>query len=373
MKLDYKNCFKVGISAFILFLCIHYWTRFAGLVKIFFVAAMPLIIGGAIAYVINILMRFYEKHYFKNSKSKFIEKSRRPVCLLLSFLTLFALVFLLIRLVVPQLIESITLIVNEAPNTFKNIVKKAEKYEWVDTNWLKSLDTFDWKSKIDKVVSTVTKGFGNAVGVVFGVLSTVFSSVVTFLLAVIFSIYLLTDKEKIGSQLHRLMRRYMSESVYKKVNYVLDVMDDSFSSYIVGQCFEAIILGSLCTIGMLILGMPYAPMIGAVMSFTALIPVAGSFIGAGVGTFMILTVSPTKALGFLIFIIVLQQLEGNIVYPKVVGSSLGLPPIWVLAAITVGGGVMGILGMLIAVPIASTIYKLIKADVKKYEMQNKRF
>ena len=129
MKLDYKNCFKVGISAFILFLCIHYWTRFAGLVKIFFAAAMPLIIGGAIAYVINILMRFYEKHYFKNSKSKFVEKSRRPVCLLLSFLTLFALVFLLIRLVVPQLIESITLIVNEAPNTFKNIVKKAEKYE----------------------------------------------------------------------------------------------------------------------------------------------------------------------------------------------------------------------------------------------------
>lgn len=153
--------------------------------------------------------------------------------------------------------------------------------------------------------------------------------------------------------------------MYNKITYVLSIMNDCFRKYIVGQCTEAVILGLLCIIGMLILQLPYATMIGALIALTALIPVAGAYIGAVVGAFMILTVSPIKALFFLIFLVVLQQLEGNIIYPKVVGSSLGLPGIWVLAAITVGGGIMGIFGMLIGVPIVAAIYRIVKNDVNK--------
>ena len=143
------------------------------------------------------------------------------------------------------------------------------------------------------------------------------------------------------------------------------MLNNSFHNYIVGQCTEAVILGILCTIGMLILRLPYASMIGALIAFTALIPVAGAYIGAGVGAFMILTVSPVKALVFLIFLVVLQQLEGNIIYPKVVGSSIGLPGIWVLAAVTVGGGILGIGGMLLGVPVTAALYQIIKDDIKE--------
>lgn len=146
---------------------------------------------------------------------------------------------------------------------------------------------------------------------------------------------------------------------------MLSVLNECFHKYIVGQCTEALILGGLCTLGMLILQLPYATMTGAVIAFTALIPVAGAYIGAGVGAFMILTVSPVKAIIFLIFIVILQQLEGNLIYPRVVGSSMGLPGIWVLAAVTVGGGVMGIPGMLLCVPLAAAFYKLLREDVNR--------
>ena len=157
----------------------------------------------------------------------------------------------------------------------------------------------------------------------------------------------------------------MKKSWNKKIHYVLHTLNDCFHKYIVGQCTEAVILGALCTIGMLILQLPYATMIGAFIAFTALIPVAGAYIGAIVGAFMIFTESPFKAIVFLIFIIVLQQFEGNIIYPRVVGSSMGLPAMWVLAAVTVGGGVMGIPGMLLGVPLAAALYRFVREDVNR--------
>ena len=152
---------------------------------------------------------------------------------------------------------------------------------------------------------------------------------------------------------------------------MLNTLNDSFHRFIVGQCTEAVILGGLCMIGMWIFRFPYAVMVGVLIGFSALIPFAGAYIGAGVGAFMILTESPLQALLFLVFIVVLQQLEGNLVYPKVVGSSIGLPGIWVLAAITIGGGLMGVLGMLLAVPLLATVYKLIQADVRKRNTHSK--
>ena len=151
----------------------------------------------------------------------------------------------------------------------------------------------------------------------------------------------------------------------KKLTYIASVADDSFHKFIVAQCTEAVILGLLCTVGMLILRLPYAAMIGAVTAVSAFIPVVGAFIGGGIGAFLILMESPSKALIFLVFIILLQQIEGDLIYPKVVGSSMGLPSLWVLAAVTVGGGVFGITGMLLGVPLASTVYKIIRDDINE--------
>ena len=201
--------------------------------------------------------------------------------------------------------------------------------------------------------------------VVVSTVSSVVSGVTTAVLAIIFAVYVLLSKDKLASQLKTLMKHYLPEKITQKINYVASVANDSFHKFIVAQCTEALILGLLCTIGMFILRLPYAAMIGAVTVVTAFIPVVGALLGGAIGAFLILMESPVKALIFLVFIILLQQIEGDLIYPKVVGNSMGLPSIWVLAAVTVGGGMFGVLGMLLSVPAASTIYRLVKNDVKK--------
>ena len=223
----------------------------------------------------------------------------------------------------------------------------------------------DWEAILKNALTWIASGIGGVMGSVFTVVSGVFSGEVTLLIGVIFSIYLLLGKETLFGQARKLCKTYLKSKTYAKISYVYHTFNDSFHRFIVGQCTEAVILGILCMICMLIFGFPYATMIGAFIGFTALIPVAGAYIGAAVGAFMILTVSPVKALLFLLFIVVLQQLEGNLVYPRVVGSSIGLPGIWVLTAVTVGGGVLGIGGMLLGVPIAAACYQMLRTDVKK--------
>ena len=366
MKIEWKSCFRVGVSVFLLYLCITYWSSFATFAGTLISAAMPLLIGCVIAYIINILMSFYEKHYFpKTGKAKII-KSRRPACMLASFLTLVIIVILLIKLIVPELIACVQLLIAQIPGAVNSLVEWLEIIDMVPEKLLAVLQNIDWKSKIEQIIHVLSTGVGNMMGTAIDMVSSVFSGIVTVLLALIFSIYLLTGKEKLGDQCNRLMKRYMKEGLYSKSCYVLSVINDCFHKYIVGQCTEAMILGILCTIGMIIIRLPYAAMIGALIAFTALIPVAGAYIGAGVGAFMILTVSPLKAVIFLIFIVVLQQLEGNLIYPRVVGSSMGLPAIWVLAAVTVGGGVMGITGMLLGVPLAAAAYRLLREDVNRF-------
>ena len=365
MRVDWKSCFRVGVSAFLLYLCISYWMPFAGFMGTLVSAAMPLLIGCVIAYIINILMSFYEKHYFPKSSKSGVTKSRRPVCMVAAFITLVLIVVLLAKLVVPELMACVELLIAQIPGAVSSVVDWLKSMDIVPEDMLASLQSIDWKSKVEQIIGVLTTGVGNVMGTAINMVSSVFSGIVTALFAFIFSIYLLTGKEKLGDQFDRLMNRYMKEKAYSKVKYVLSVLNDCFHKYIVGQCTEALILGALCTVGMLILGFPYATMTGAVIAFTALIPVAGGYIGAAVGAFMILTVSPIKALLFLVYIVVLQQLEGNLIYPRVVGSSMGLPAIWVLAAVTIGGGVMGIAGMLIGVPLAATIYRLLREDVNR--------
>ena len=374
MKLEWKTCLKIGVTAAVIFLFVTYWESMIALLGLALSAAKPLLIGCLIAYVVNILMSFYEKYYFKGKKfqnKKWVSKSKRMVCMLLAYLSVVGILFLIFSLVVPQLIECGKLLVKEIPV----VLSKATEYVQNNEQLMKMLgeagisiqqnSLSDWEDVLKQAAAFIASGIGGVMGSVFSVVSGVFSGAVTLLIGVIFSIYLLLGKETLFTQVKRICKTYCKDTVYRKISYVYHVFNDSFRKFIVGQCTEAVILGALCVVCMLIFGFPYATMIGVFIGFTALIPVAGAYIGAAVGAFMILTVSPVQALLFLLFIVVLQQVEGNLVYPKVVGSSIGLPVIWVLSAVTIGGGVLGVGGMLLGVPIAAACYQMLKADVKK--------
>ena len=370
MKISWKTCLRVGVTIFILYLCIQFFPTIARLLGAVLAAATPLVVGGVIAYLLNILMTFYERRYFPKSKKTFVLKSRRPLCMAAAILTLLAIVALVIGLVVPELVSCVSLLISKLPDFITFLINKAEEFHALPEDIIATLEAIDWNSRIEQLFGVLTSGIGNVVNMLINALFSVFSGIVTAFLSIIFAIYLLASKDSLKSQLTRVSRRYMRNSIYEKLTYFFRVLNDSFHRYIVGQCTEAVILGALCTLGMLILRLPYATMIGALVAFTALIPIAGAYIGAAVGAFMIFTVSPIKALVFLIFIVVLQQLEGNLIYPRVVGSSIGLPAFWVLVAVTLGGGVLGIPGMLLGVPIAAALYRIIKADVIKSEQKN---
>ena len=365
MKTDIKSLLKIGIGIFLLYLCIHYWNIISNFIITLVGAAFPLIIGCIIAYLINILMSWFERHYFPLSTKNIIVKSRRIVCLIAAILSMLAIVALIVWLVLPQLTDCVMMIVNILPGAIEKLLVQIEKLDILPEDIFNFLDNINWKSQIGKILEGVTTGVGSVMGTVFKAVSSVFSWLVTALLAVIFALYILLGKDKLGNQFKRVMHRYLSIKWYEKIMYFIGILNDSFHKFIVGQCLEAVILGLLCTIGMLIFRFPFATMIGALIAFTALIPVAGAYIGAGVGAFMILTDSPMKAVLFLIFIVILQQLEGNIIYPRVVGSSIGLPGIWVLAAVTIGGGMLGVVGMLIGVPLAAALYCILREDLKK--------
>ena len=363
MKIEFKTCAKIASCVFALYLAITYWKNIAGFIGLVFGAASPLFIGAGIAYTVNLLMAFYEKKFFAKAKNKGLLKIKRPLCMIIAFVTLIAIIGLIIWLVLPEFVSAIMLVADYIPDAVDWTVKQLEKLEYVPQDIIDMLVSIDWNSQIEKIAKAVTSGLGSVMDIVISSVSTVLGGIVTAFLSLIFAIYILLDKEKLGKQADKLAKKYLKQNLCEKLRYVLAVLDDCFEKYIVGQCTEAVILGALCSVGMLILGLPYATMIGALVAFTALIPVAGAFIGGGVGAFMILMVNPVQALVFVVFLVVLQQLEGNIVYPKVVGSSMGLPAIWVLAAVTVGGGVAGILGMLLGVPIAAAAYRILRNDV----------
>ena len=357
---------RILFGIFILFLCIYYWKSAAHFLAVLLGAVSPLVGGGVIAYLVNILMSSYERHYFPRSQG-FAARTRRPVCLTAAYLTLAAIVAGLIWLVIPELVDCVQVLLEEIPAAAEKLGKNETLMRLLPQRAAELLTDVDWKSYLAKAVELITTGIGGAVTAVVSAVSSVFSVVVTTLLSLIFSAYLLASRDRLSRQLHRLGRAYLKPAWRARLRYVLGVVNNCFHSYIVGQCIEAVILGVLCALGMLLFRFPYAGMIGALVGFTALIPVAGSYIGAFVGALMILTHSPLQALLFLVFLVVLQQLEGNLIYPRVVGSSVGLPGLWVLAAITVGGSLMGVLGILLSVPVAASLYRLLRDDLARRE------
>ena len=287
----------------------------------------------------------------------------------------------IVGLVIPELISAVKIIIqgavellgklgnDEAAAVFAKIPFGEVLYENVILNY-----NIDWDKIVSALQGWLTAQSGNIMNTAVGTVSTLVTAIFNFVVALIFAIYVLFSKEKLKRQAVRLTKAWIPEKYGSWIIHAVSVGMRIFRSFVSGQTLEACILGFLCIIGMLILRLPYAPMVGALVGVTAFIPVVGAFVGTIVGAFMILTVSPAKALVFVIYLLVLQQIEGNLIYPKVMGDRVNLPAMWVLAAVTIGGGIAGPVGMLLGVPVVSTIYILLKEETEKREkklaMQN---
>lgn len=331
----------------------------------------PFIIGFCIAYVVNLLMKPLERFWtfiWKKLKSqKVVSKLRRPVCLVLSLLIVFGAIFAIVFMVIPAFKETVVSFADKVPQYAKTVE------QWYNTvvDFLArynfelpeiALDT----AKITEIAKDIISSYGNNVlNTTVNLTTSIVSVVVDLILGVVFSIYVLAQKENLTRQANKIVRALFKPDNAKKLIDFTAMTNDIFTRFVTGQLTEACIIGILCFIGMLIFGMPYAAIISVLIGFTALIPIFGAFIGTGIGAFLILLENPLKAFWFVVFIIVLQQLEGNLIYPRVVGKSVGLPGIWVLTAVTIGGGLFGILGMLFSVPVCSVLYVLFRKFVNK--------
>jgi predicted PurR-regulated permease PerM len=358
-----KSIVKAIITAGIVLLVVLYFSEALGIVKNIYGVISPLLLGAAIAYVLNILVAWYEKIYFPKSRNRRINSSRRGVCILLSLLSIIAIIMFFFGVVIPQFARSIQILSEGFPAMYNNLLEWAKQHADqipILQQTLQELN-LDGASVMKKVMDVV----GSWAGGTFSLMGSVFGQIFNWVLAIIFAIYLLFGMEDLKKQLSKILRTYMKEERRAKLHEITGTADETFSGFIIGQCKEAVILGILCTAGMLIFGFPYATVIGPVIGLTALIPMLGSYIGAVIGFLLIVMVEPFTSLMFLIFVLVLQQVEGNLIYPKVVGKSIGLPGIWVFTAIIVGGGLFGITGVVLGVPIAATVYKLMSRAINK--------
>lgn len=370
-----RSWIRIAILAVLSCLLVKYSDKIFNIAALFLDILQPLVIGFVIAYVLDILMKKLEKFYFPKKTDAWVQKTRRPVCVFVSLFLVVLFINILLILVVPALRDAVLVLTKDIPTAFT-------KFQ----NWLavavgeagfKDLQEFvislkiDWNSIYEKLGKFLSQGIGGFFSSAFSVANVVVSFTVTGVVSVIFAIYMLFQKDNLRRQLKKAARVYLPETWWTRIEKFMQTAHETFTSFISGQILEACILGSLCIVGMLILRLPYAVMTGAIVGVSALIPVMGAYIGAFVGAFVILTVSPLKALIFLIFLVILQQVEGNLIYPRVVGGSIGLPGIWVLAAVTVGGGLFGVVGMLLGVPLTATLYKWIRDDVNERLEENR--
>lgn len=327
---------------------------------------MPLILGFAFALILNVPMRFFESHIWSKTKNKILQNLRRPLSFVISLLLIIGILVGVVWLVIPELIEAIKVIVQGAIELI-NKFSAMSKQDLAELPFGSLLLNTDWDKLLDTMQTWLKDQSGTIVNTAVGTISSLVGGIFDFFISFVFAVYILFSKDKLKAQAKRLVRVWLPQNFGEWAIHAASIINQNFRNFISGQSLEAVILGVLCMLGMWIFGFPYAPMIGALVGVTALIPVVGGFIGAGVGAFMMLTVDPIKALFFLVFIIVLQQLEGNLIYPRVMGSRVNLPGMWIFAAVAVGGGVAGPVGMLLSVPIASTVYVLVREATEKRE------
>ena len=362
MKLDKLTMLKIsGLLAFgiLLYCALQNTAAVKEGISTFFSYLSPFILGGAIAFVINVPMRGVERHLFPK-KTK-LDKLRRPLALVLTLLAVVLVLALVGIAVIPQLGETFVTLAVRVPDYMDKanayITEFLAKYPNLQEQFLSI--NIDWESVISSVSGWLFSGVENTIDIAGSAINGIVSAVIGF----IFALYILLQKERLGRQVRMIVYGVLPEKSADKFFKVTSMASTAFANFISGQCLEAVILGCLFAVAMAILRMPYITLVSVLIAFSALIPVVGAFIGLGVGAFLIFMQDPMQALWFIIMFLVLQQIEGNLIYPKVVGDSVGLPAIWVLAVVTVGGKLMGVVGMLIMIPLSSVVYALFREYV----------
>ena len=324
----------------------------------------PLLLGCAIAFILNVPMRALERCLFPHAKKA--NKLRRPLALLLTVAAVSAVLALAGMVIVPGVRDAVTSIAAQVPEAFERLQESAARFQEYLPLLADQIEglSIDWASLSQKAIGLVQDWGGRLLSSGGGFIGGVVSGVSTFVIGLIFSFYILLQKEKLSRQARQVFYAILPERWADRLLEVLRLAERTFSSFLSGQCLEACILGTLFVVAMTLFQIPYALLVGVLIALTALIPIVGAFIGCAVGALLIAIDDPWKALWFIVLFLVLQQVEGNLIYPHVVGSSVGLPSIWVLFAVTLGGSLMGILGMLVFIPVCSVLYALFRGYVK---------
>ena len=328
-------------------------------------AFQPLIAGLVIAFILDRPCNFFARQYEKALSGR-ARRAARPLAVVTAYLVVILFVAVLVALVVPELTHSIEMFIGNIGTYAANF---QDLYDWVVAKLdLEQLASLDLSSGISDTLKDLLTGaldtLTNTLPHLVTMTGVVVSGVVTGGLALVFSIYMLSGAPRLTAQCRRLVKAYLPPQVSAPVLSVARLTVDTFSKYVNGQLVEACILGGLCFIGMCIFRFDYAPLISVIIGVSALIPIAGAYLGAGVAVLLLVMIRPMEAFWFLVFLVTLQQLEGNLIYPRVVGTTMGLPGIWVLAAVTVGGSLLGLAGMVVSVPIAAVEYTLLKNDLR---------
>lgn len=360
-----KHLMQILAFAILLYCGIEHFNVVIALVRFVLGIVMPFLVGGVIAFIFNVPMKRIEKHLFP--KNKKLAKLRRPAAYLLTLVAVIGVIVLALVVIIPELGNTVGMLMAQIPVAFDAAA------EWLN-DMLKQYPVLepaveklniDWASVSASVVKFVQSFGSGLVSSGVGFFSGIVSGVATFVIAFTFSIYVLFQKEKLQRQVKQVLYALLPQKATEKMISVATLSNQIFSSFLSGQCLEAVILGTLFVISMTIFRMPYAMLTGIVIAITALIPIFGAFIGCIVGMLLIVMVNPIQAVWFLILFLVLQQIEGNLIYPHVVGGSVGLPSIWVLAAVTIGGNLFGIAGILFFIPLCSVLYAMFRDFVKQ--------
>lgn len=364
------------LAAFLILVILYSEKVFYGAAFLFGILK-PFFYGGAIAFVLNIPMRGIENKWLGGWRGKASDKLKRPVSMVITLVLIALVLAVVVGVVLPQMARTISEIGKKIPAFIQKIVEGFDELARNDSLLagqlnLPELKEIDWNSVLQNIMYFMRNGAGNMLGSTFNVAGSIISGVVNMAIAFVFALYILAQKEQLASQTSRLMTAYLPARARRKVRKVSTLLSQNFNHFIAGQCLEALILGLMFVVSMSIFRMPYAFTVGALIAVTSLIPIVGAFTGCAVGTFLILVNDPLQALWFLILFFVLQQIEGNLIYPRVVGNSVGLPSIWVLAAVSIGGSLFGVTGMLVFIPLMSTGYALIRENVKRREILGAR-
>lgn len=359
----------ISYIALVIFALVNFSKIIAFLGKVISIFS-PFLLGIILAFVLNVFNNFIEKKIFGKIKpSKIWNKIKRPLCITLSLILVFLTIFFVMNLLIPQLKNSASLFTDTLPAYKEDIIGILNKFD-VDESTVNKVG--EYLDNFGKVITDYIKGNSkDVITVTTEVAISVINIISKGIITLVFAIYMIAQKETLSRQINKVMRAYLKPKTINKINTIGTLANKTFSNFVTGQCLEALIFGSLVFVGMLIFRFPYASTIGVLLGFTALIPIFGAFIGTAIGFILIMMVSPVKAILFVVFIIVLQQIEGNLIYPRVVGKSIGLPGMWVLLSVTVGGSIGGILGMLIATPLCSLLYALFTKMVNDRLKSNK--